>query len=74
MLVAYVRLCQVLDEHGRLNLREEQTRWHKLAAEEADAAGREYEGGTLQSYLASVTYARLAQRRTAELMARLPSE
>ena len=71
MLVAYVHLWQWLDAGGRTTLRQEQDDWDRSAHEEARIAGKEFEGGSLESQVSARTYAKLARKRTQELRSRL---
>ncbi len=71
VLAAYVRLWQALEADGRAELRDEQSRWYATASREADDAGREYAGGTAESYVRSSVFAELAKRRAQQLRDRL---
>jgi len=62
---------QWLEAGERTKLLEEQDAWNRRAHEEAAKAGKEYEGGSLESSLAARTYAELALKRTQELRSRL---
>ena len=71
MLIAYVHLWQCLGSEERTKLLREQEAWRRKAEQEMEKAGKEYEGGSLESTLASKTYGELALKRTQALRLRL---
>ena len=63
----YKRAMALLDEDGRIELRDSQRTWIKEKEEKCEEAGKEFEGGTLQPIVTAECMVRMTDERSAFL-------